>query len=83
MVAILLRVPQLRNENLRQGATGAGQYRLVPMEVLEFFKEASRNVGKAGGKRRVQATAPEQRGEWARKAAASEWARKKRRRAHS
>jgi len=37
------------------------------MNVLEFFKK----TGAQGGKRRVQTTTPEQRKEWARKAAAA------------
>lgn len=41
------------------------------MEVLEFFKESGRKGGKIGGKRRVQTTTPEQRTEWAKKAAAA------------
>jgi uncharacterized protein YdaU (DUF1376 family) len=38
-----------------------------PMDILEFFKK----TGAQGGKRRVQTTTPEQRTEWAKKAAAA------------
>ncbi len=41
------------------------------MDVSEFFKEMGRKGGKIGGKRRVDATTPEQRSEWAKKAAAA------------
>lgn len=41
------------------------------MEVIEFFKESGRKGGKIGGKRRVETTTPEQRTEWAKKAAAA------------
>ncbi len=43
----------------------------MPMEVIEFFKESGRKGGKIGGKRRVETTTPEQRTEWAKKAAAA------------
>jgi uncharacterized protein YdaU (DUF1376 family) len=38
-----------------------------PMYIREFFKKA----GSLGGKRRVKTTTPEQRSEWAKKAAAA------------
>ena len=63
---------------LRNRDTGDWRYKLVPMEkprlpveALEFFREAGRRGGKLGGKRRVKTTTPEQRRAWAKKAAAA------------